>query len=923
MAGQPSLYSRLLNSIMLDREKKENFTQGVLDGSLFYKNFNDSRMKLAFDTFSEDMKKALYEVIYFLHVNDPKYAAHTYEAIKKERVNGVLREVTYETTANLYVKDSPSGVVGIGSLSELYAEDFKAYVKETFGEDVSEKEGFSPIYSIASLGSIGTIGHKKLKSDLDLQVQYELEPFVIPKKQLSDLHLKSYLQKLNQFYAKRYVSLKKWKPDALADPVKKKEALTAGRKTVLKKFPLLFPALYNSNNESLKKALLNAKRRQQLAHELIELVKLYSTVFMKKQQNLLEKHLKDKILKVQDYVQRKFPNAEIYLFAYSNEDYRNGNHGTTLDSKESSGSAYELILNYDVLMPGIQFSPMIPTHFLMTKEVNASPQLYSRLMDYVRFGMVSIYDRYKHRMVNLGATLPLTTEYMTAHKGAVYWESFKASSGNLPKALLNLFRIEMLFHEDFQVSTIELIKEPESLDNFLPLLGTQNEDDEDDEFGLNDEEEESMSLVKIMQLEKDFPQLLQDPWWLRYKALKIGFSEEREDLDQDEVHLTSKIIDLCFALHVRISDVFVKPGEKKDFSTHREQVLVSFLEKAFPLFSPQREFIQHIFIGEVKAINQFETEMKMLFKNSLQRTLKIVEKQPKQAASNEDEFKIWYHYYQQNFEPKENVVSKSILTHLKVARGRLQIGFKDSKWFFRSLQKQASVGKRFDTFGMLDYLPDEVDLFEHSSFLHGIANCIQNGYYGVLDKGTLKETTTVIEFAVGKMDLGNKFSNDYAYIRPDDVARMIEKINKSFDYQEYDFRDCIRKDKEITDIFFFLNLLEYGNLSILYRDNLRNWYVDNFSHPKLGAKAAQFKQKYTDMFKDKEIHTTIGRFLKDMNIKLDTNMESKVNCWINPHAFETGHAPNQTDRKEAELSAKFKSVIMQIHGDKIELDEDE
>ncbi|NIP71860.1 MAG: hypothetical protein GWO16_01965, partial [Gammaproteobacteria bacterium] len=30
----------------------------------------------------------------------------------------------------------------------------------------------------------------------------------------------------------------------------------------------------------------------------------------------------------------------------------------------------------------------------------------------------------------------------------------------------------------------------------------------------------------VKELEDEFPELLADPWWLRYKALKIGFHED-------------------------------------------------------------------------------------------------------------------------------------------------------------------------------------------------------------------------------------------------------------------------------------------------------------------------------------------------------------------------------------------------------------
>lgn len=138
------------------------------------------------------------------------------------------------------------------------------------------------------------------------------------------------------------------------------------------------------------------------------MLQLYSKVCLKKDRSEKEQLLKEKIRKIQAYVQRKYPQAEVYLFAYSNDDYRDGKHGTTLESKEASGSAYELILNYEVLMPGIQFSPMIPIHFLMPLAVNSNRSRYESIVSRIRLHLIDIYDSQRNRLVDLGSTPPLT-----------------------------------------------------------------------------------------------------------------------------------------------------------------------------------------------------------------------------------------------------------------------------------------------------------------------------------------------------------------------------------------------------------------------------------------------------------------------------------------------------------------------------------
>ena len=54
------------------------------------------------------------------------------------------------------------------------------------------------------------------------------------------------------------------------------------------------------------------------------------------------------------------------------------------------------------------------------------------------------------------------------------------------------------------------------------VIATQH-DDMSDTFP-SEEEEHLNNTHDLLKLEKDFPLLEADPWWLRYKALKIAFS---------------------------------------------------------------------------------------------------------------------------------------------------------------------------------------------------------------------------------------------------------------------------------------------------------------------------------------------------------------------------------------------------------------
>jgi len=949
-----SLYSKLIEYIQKEAfpsEQEKELKKAIEEGYAFFAQFNRSRMELAFSNFSEDMKKALFEIIFFLHVNDPKFEEHTFLCTKIEKIHGVKKEVEVEEITSLYVEGALAGVVGISDMSPVFKDEFKQYAQTELGTIIQEDKGFKPIYSIASLGSIGTVGHKQTASDLDLQVQYELDPFLHDSASNTDERIKDRCQSLINYFSRRYQILKKIKNKEAQNKALRSKLIAVGHHNFKNRFSLLYDYYFLKKTEIIGSIASSKERRQALLTEFLEMHKLHSNLCLKKERNEKELLLKEKINKVQKYVQRKFPKAEVYLFAYSNDDYRDGKHGTTLESKEASGSAYELILNYEVLMPGIQFTPMIPIHFLMPGSVNSNRAHYESIVEKIRYQFTGLYDKYRERLVDLGSTPPLTNDYMVSHSGAIYWESFKASSGNLPKALLNLLRFEMMFDQRFNTSVIELVKNPRRLDRYAGTkvvevdgdeveeeykdydfddIEVEEEDDFYDDYGVmevdnnidemlgEEDNPEGMSIDQIFKMEERFPTLRQDPWWLRYKALKIGFGPENQDIkDQEEKLMISRVIDLGFALHIRVSDIFVNIRENRKPKTYREKFLASFLEKAFT--ASKRRTLEHISSGVVETVIKFEEELKYLFQRSMDRVQKYVETHGGEDKTNQDENRIWFHYYQKNFDPPKNVIRRDILSHLKVPRGRLQIGInKNRKWFFKSIQKSSLAGSNYDTLGRLDHLPDEVELFEHDSFLHGIAHCILNGYYGVLNKGTLKESRTVLEFSVAHTEIGKRSADKFAFIRPDIVDRLVDSIDSAFPPQEYDFRDCIYKEKEVTNVFICLNLLEYGRVSFMYRDNLKNWCVDEVDHPAVEKAAQELFQKQELVLQSKYIHNTIKDFLSKHKIDFDkVSKEGGLSFWVNPNSITTYHSADKFSQKEQYLAKRFKEAVFAANSDEI------
>jgi hypothetical protein len=914
--GPSGLAAILGQGVQLQPERVQLLKEGLEKGREFFDKFNDSRLKLAFSSFDEEMKKALYEVLFLIHLNDPKFADLHYTAIELERKGGVVRPKAGEAVADLYVEGAPCGVEGIGQLSETFRESFQQHIRETFDMEVvpTSTFGYCPVKSIHSLGSIGTIGHKSRASDLDLQVQYELEPFYFDISGWSDQTFRDALSAEARFWINRLRVQQKLPASALQNPEVKAGLNGRAMQQIAKTYPRLHRYLILKQGDYTKDLVgeKGAAERMHTLHELMNLMKrsvrLTRAEELKQQELLLQQRLK----RIQDYIASKYPMAEIYLFACSNDDYRIGHHGSTLVSKEASGSAYELILNYETLLPGIQITPMMPTHFVLPQVINDDIALYDRIIDYIRFGLIDLYDADRERLVNLGATPDLNLGYMAKHSGAVYWEAFKASSGNLPKAILNLFRIEMLLDKRFLKTIIQTIKVPE----FMHRYAVPKPEDAGADLEKMVDDVTGIPPWALIDLEEGFPLLKQDPWWLRYKALKIAYHEEDgvKEIANEERARVSKVVDLAFALHVRISDVFTKPGDTRPFETHREKVLIEFLKRAFPPISPRRKFLEHLFIGEVHSVNRFEQELRELFKACLARVNRKIAALKVPGETNQKEFEIWYHYYQENFEPAPNVIQKTILKHLTVPRIRIQMGHAIGQgWFFKSIQKQSTLGKRFDTFGYLDHLPEEVMLREKSGLLGGLAESIVNGYYGVMNQGTLKETATTVEFDPKMMDLGNRVDNTMAFLRPDNVHRLLAKIIEFFPYRPYHYMDCIEKKREVAELLICMNVSKFGRLSFLYRDNLLTWYVDEVDHADLFANAPNLHQSPRGLFTARPLHLTLAKFFKAKAINLG---QAKIDAWVNPNSVATSHSLRQSALKEQELAKALLTIIRQVHGPK-------
>ena len=181
-ATQGGMESLFLEPLALSPELELRLGEAAEAGRAHFDKYNQNRLELAFGSFDGAMKEALFDIIYLLHVNDSSLSEITYATT--ELVD--FKEKQVENRANLFVEGAPFGVAGLEDLPPVIKEPFLAHVSKTFGvKGVAANNPNPVIQAIFSIGSIGTVGHKHLASDLDLQILYRLEPFLVPKEELT------------------------------------------------------------------------------------------------------------------------------------------------------------------------------------------------------------------------------------------------------------------------------------------------------------------------------------------------------------------------------------------------------------------------------------------------------------------------------------------------------------------------------------------------------------------------------------------------------------------------------------------------------------------------------------------------------------------------------------------------------------------
>ena len=270
------LSERLAQGVSLQSQTVAQLEAGLHDGQQFYRDYNEARLQLAFDNFDPDMSKALFELIYLLHVNAPQMANLRYTTLRRDPARPLRKEVEVQAEADLYVEGAPCGVVGIESLSAVFRDDFNTFIQRTFGRAVTP--GTSErcaVVCLQSIGSIGTIGHKSGASDLDLQVIYDPCPIRFDAATWSDATFRAALKAEHMWWMKRLRARYKLTAPQLKRPEVMKKLSAQASVKVAGSYPLLYPLLAQSagNVSAAHVAKCNPAK---LTNELTTIIRRYA-----------------------------------------------------------------------------------------------------------------------------------------------------------------------------------------------------------------------------------------------------------------------------------------------------------------------------------------------------------------------------------------------------------------------------------------------------------------------------------------------------------------------------------------------------------------------------------------------------------------------------------------------------------------------
>ncbi len=345
---------------------------------------------------------------------------------------------------------------------------------------------------------------------------------------------------------------------------------------------------------------LSEPLKENFRAQMIGLVDAYSEHDAIRLESEKEYAVHSKIRFAEAYIAHKYPDTEVHYFSNILRKQRVGHHTSFLVSSEGS-MAYDVMLNDFLLNPAVVLAGSMPIPFNLPHEVKtlcnigALPEAEWTLSQTIeenaeQFTIRELADWGDNRISRkkfLGHAIPIFLR-----------ESEKVSHRNLPKALLNCWWVEMLCQEPADqtlTSLTQLLWNPQKRHFLVKAI-------------------EHSWVGAIESMETEYPQLVRDPWWLKFTEMLLRFEDPE----------IQKSMIFCFAQHLRISDIIDynnrgNPIRLDESATWRIRALVSFYNFFIPDENERKELMKFS-QGRDDVCNRMEKTLKIQFLHAMRRT---------------------------------------------------------------------------------------------------------------------------------------------------------------------------------------------------------------------------------------------------------------------------------------------------------------
>ncbi len=379
---------------------------------------------------------------------------------------------------------------------------------------------------------------------------------------------------------------------------------------------------------------------------MANLVEAFNDWEAKQKEVALEYPIHQKVYQAEAYLTQKYPSTEIHFFTNILRKQRAGQHTPFLVSPEGS-MAYSLMLNDFLLNPATVLCGTMPMPFDLPREfklfasvgmfpgeewtlkqyLDASAPLPGEEPEAPEEGEGGAenaapadpgeFETFTlQHLPNWGET-SIPREKFLEHALPIFLrESEKVSHRNLPKALLNCWWLEMIVVLDTEDEP------PTSLTRLLWNPDRRHFVRENIQGEITD---------ALLDMEKKYPQLVLDPWWLKFTEMFSRFEsyeqdEDRQDFSLSTLSMIQKQILFCFAQHLRLSDIINYENQGKavwldENANWRAHAMVDYYNYFFSNPRERQELIRFM-QGRDDAGNRMEKLLKQLFLESMQRVEK-------------------------------------------------------------------------------------------------------------------------------------------------------------------------------------------------------------------------------------------------------------------------------------------------------------